>query len=590
MALYPEELITEICDRNDIVDVIGQYVKLTRKGSSLFGLCPFHNEKTGSFSVSPSKQMYYCFGCGAGGNVLTFIREYEHYSFKEAVEYLADRAGIELPAVEQSEEEKKKADLKSRLLEINKEAATFYYYQLRNSSDKRAYEYLKGRQLSDETINGFALGYAGVSRNNLYTYLKQKGFKDEELNQAGLFRFDEKQGFSDKFWNRVMFPIMDVNRRVIGFGGRVMGDGEPKYLNSPETPVFDKGRNLFGLYIAKTSKRKYLILCEGYMDVISLHQAGFTNAVASLGTAFTSGQAYLIKKYTDEVYLSYDSDDAGVKAVLRALPILKSVGIGGRVIDMKPYKDPDEFIKNLGADEYEKRIENAKNGFLFSIEVLERDYDLKDPDGKTRFFKEAARKLLTFEDEIERGNYIDAVASKYNLTSESLRKEVAELALKGVKPEEEKKEIKSGINRQKKDGMAEAQKLLITWFIEEEGLYMQLKDYISPEDFTTDLYRQVASMVFDQLRSEGKVNQVLITNRFEEEEDQREIAGLFNARLKAVDTTEAKIKAIRDVFYKVKKNSFDTREGSSTSPAELMQLIEEKKKLDMYKNIPIQLG
>ncbi|MBO4800124.1 MAG: DNA primase [Lachnospiraceae bacterium] len=590
MALYPEELITEICDRNDIVDVIGQYVKLTRKGSSLFGLCPFHNEKTGSFSVSPSKQMYYCFGCGAGGNVLTFIREYEHYSFKEAVEYLADRAGIELPAVEQSEEEKKKADLKSRLLEINKEAATFYYYQLRNSSDKRAYEYLKGRQLSDETINGFALGYAGVSRNNLYTYLKQKGFKDEELNQAGLFRFDEKQGFSDKFWNRVMFPIMDVNRRVIGFGGRVMGDGEPKYLNSPETPVFDKGRNLFGLYIAKTSKRKYLILCEGYMDVISLHQAGFTNAVASLGTAFTSGQAYLIKKYTDEVYLSYDSDDAGVKAVLRALPILKSVGIGGRVIDMKPYKDPDEFIKNLGPDEYEKRIENAKNGFLFSIEVLERDYDLKDPDGKTRFFKEAARKLLTFEDEIERGNYIDAVASKYNLTSESLRKEVAELALKGVKPEEEKKELKSGINRQKKDGMAEAQKLLITWFIEEEGLYMQLKDHISPEDFTTDLYRQVAAMVFDQLRSEGKVNQVLITNRFEEEEDQREIAGLFNARLKAVDTTEAKIKAIRDVFYKVKKNSFDTREGSSTSPAELMQLIEEKKKLDMYKNIPIQLG
>lgn len=590
MALYPEELIQEICDRNDIVDVVGQYVKLTRKGSSLFGLCPFHNEKTGSFSVSPSKQMYYCFGCGAGGNVLTFIREYEHYSFKEAVEYLAERAGIDLPAVEQSEEEKRKADLRSRLLEINKEAATFYYYQLRNSSDKRAYEYLKGRQLSDETINGFALGYAGVSRNNLYTYLKGKGFKDEELNQAGLFRFDERQGFSDKFWNRVMFPIMDVNRRVIGFGGRVMGEGEPKYLNSPETPVFDKGRNLFGLYIAKTSRRKYLILCEGYMDVISLHQAGFTNAVASLGTAFTSGQAYLIKKYTDEVYLSYDSDDAGVKAVLRALPILKSVGIGGKVIDMKPYKDPDEFIKNLGADEYEKRIEKAKNGFLFSIEVLERDYDLTDPDGKTRFFKEAARRLLTFEDEIERGNYIDAVASRYNLTSESLRKEVAELAMKGVRPEEEKKEIKSGINRQKKDGMAEAQKLLITWFIEEEGLYSQLKDCISPEDFTTDLYRQVAAMVFDQLESGGRVNPVLIINRFEDEDDQREIAGLFNARLKAVDTVEGKIKAIRDVLYKVKKNSFDTREDSSTSPSELMQLIEEKKKLDMYKTIPIRLG
>ncbi len=590
MAYYSDDLIREVCERNDIVDVIGQYVKLTRKGSSLFGLCPFHNEKTGSFSVSPSKQMYYCFGCGAGGSVLTFIKEYEHYTFKEAVEYLADRAGIELPKTELTEEEKRNADLKSRLLEINKEAATFYYYQLRNSDDKRAYEYLKNRELSDETINGFALGFAGVSRNNLYMYLKKKGFRDEELKEAGLFRYDERDGFTDKFWNRVMFPIMDANRHVIGFGGRVMGDGEPKYLNSPETKVFDKSRNLFGLYAARSTRKNYMILCEGYMDVISLHQAGFTNAVASLGTAFTTGQAYLLKRYTNEVYLSYDSDGAGVKAALRALPMLKAVGLTGKVINMKPYKDPDEFIKNLGAEEYEKRIKEAKNGFMFSIEVLEQDFDLGDPDGKTRFFKEAARKLLTFEDGLERSNYIEAVASKYSITSESLTRMVNEFAAKGYKPKDEEPTVKTGINRQKKDGMAEAQKLLLTWLIEEEGLYGSIKEYISPEDFTSDLYRDVATKVFEQLESGGRVNPLSIMNSFMDEDQQREIAGIFNASLKAVDSPEGKAKAIRDVLYKVKKNSFDTKEDSSTNPLELMNIIEEKKKLEMIKNISLQLS
>ncbi|MBE6015351.1 MAG: DNA primase [Lachnospiraceae bacterium] len=590
MALYPDELIQEICERNDIVDVIGQYVKLTRKGSSLFGLCPFHNEKTGSFSVSPDKQMYYCFGCHAGGTVLTFIREYEKYSFREAVEYLADRAGIALPTVEQSPEEKHKADLRSRLLEINKEAAKYYYFLLRNSKDQKGYEYLKRRGLSDETINGFGLGYAGISRNNLYAYLKNKGFKDEELNGAGLFHYDERKGFGDKFWNRVMFPIMDVNKHVIGFGGRVMGDGEPKYLNSPETMVFDKGRNLFGLHIAKSSRKDYLILCEGYMDVISLHQAGFDCAVASLGTAFTQGQAFLLKKYTSNVYLSYDSDDAGVNAALRALPILKSVGIQGRIIDMRPYKDPDEFIKNLGAEEYEKRIKEAKNGFLFSIEVLERQYDLTDPDGKTRFFNEVGKKLLSFEDEMERNNYIEAVAEKYMVSAESLKSKVAGFALSGIKPEEERVPIKSGINRKKKDGLVESQKLLLTWLVEEKGLYKQLKDYIAPEDFTSTLYKQVAVLLFGQLE-EGSVNPGRIANQFENEEDQREIAGIFNARLENVDSRDDKIKAIKETLYKLKENRINTAEEDmeTTDVACLQKLIEDKKNLEKYKDIRIYL-
>ena len=316
---YSDDLIEEVRMKNDIVDVISGYVKLTRKGSSYFGLCPFHNEKSPSFSVSPGKQMYYCFGCGAGGNVFTFLMEYENYTFVEALKFLAERAGIELPQIEYSKEAKEQADLKTRLLEINKQAAKFYYYQLHTSRGAQGLAYLKGRGLSDETIRKFGLGYSDRYGDLLYKYLKEKGYSDELLRQSGLFLADEVHGMQDKFWNRVIYPIMDVNSRVIGFGGRVMGDAKPKYLNSPETKIFDKSRNLYGLNAARSSRRKNLIICEGYMDVISMHQAGFTNAVASLGTALTSLQASLLKRYTDEVLIIYDSDEAGVRAALRAM-------------------------------------------------------------------------------------------------------------------------------------------------------------------------------------------------------------------------------------------------------------------------------
>ena len=338
---YPEELVEEIRERNDIVEVIGTYVKLQKKGSSYFGLCPFHNEKSPSFSVSPDKQMYYCFGCGAGGNVFTFIMEYENYSFPEALKYLADRVGIKLPEREYSEEEKRQQDLRMQVLEINKMAANYFYYQLRTESGAQAMQYLKSRQLDDETIKRFALGYSSKYSSNLYQYFKSKKISDELLKESGLFNVDEKNGMYDKFWNRVIFPILDVNNRVIGFGGRVMGDGKPKYLNSPETIVFDKSRNLYGLNIARAARKKYLLVCEGYMDVISMHQAGFSNAVASLGTALTEKHATLLKRYTDEVILTYDSDDAGVRAALRAIPIVKRAGLRARVLHMNPYKDPD---------------------------------------------------------------------------------------------------------------------------------------------------------------------------------------------------------------------------------------------------------
>ena len=383
MPRYSDELIEEVRSRNDIVDVISQYVRLSKKGSTYFGLCPFHNEKTGSFSVSPNKQMYYCFGCHAGGNVFTFLMQYENYTFGEAMEALAERAGVDLPKQEYTAAQRQEADRRARLLEINKEAAKYFFVLLRGERGKRALDYFKKRALSDETIHKFGLGYSDQYSDDLYRYLRSKGYDDEILKDSGLVTIDEVRGGHDKFWNRAMFPIMDVHNKVIGFGGRVMGDGEPKYLNSPETKIFDKSRNLYGLNFARATKKPQLLLCEGYMDVIALHQAGFDNAVASLGTALTSGHANLLKRYTKEVYLTYDSDGAGIKAALRAIPILKEVGITTKIINMKPYKDPDEFIKALGAEAYQERIDQAENSFLFEVRMEEQQHDMHDPEGKT---------------------------------------------------------------------------------------------------------------------------------------------------------------------------------------------------------------
>ena len=354
---YPDEVIEEVRMKNDIVDVISGYVKLQKKGANYFGLCPFHNEKSPSFSVSPGKQMYYCFGCGAGGNVLTFVMEYENYTFQEALTALADRAGVSLPKMEYSKEAREQAEFRSRLLEVNKLAANYFYYQLKQPQGKAGYEYFKEKRgLTDETILRFGLGYSNKTSDDLYRFLREKGYEDSFLKETGLVTVEERGG-RDKFWNRVMFPIMDVNNRVIGFGGRVMGEGEPKYLNSPETRLFDKSRSLYGLNYARTTREKFMLICEGYLDVISLHQAGFTNAVASLGTAFTSQHAGILKRYTDQVILTYDSDGAGVKAALRAIPILREVGLSARILNMSPCKDPDEFIKQMSEGVWLEELE-----------------------------------------------------------------------------------------------------------------------------------------------------------------------------------------------------------------------------------------
>ena len=593
MPYYSDELIEEVRSRNDIVDVIGGYVRLQKKGSSYFGLCPFHNEKTGSFSVTPGKQMFYCFGCGAGGNVFTFLMKYENYTFGEAMQTLADRVGIELPKQELSEAQKREADERSRLLEINKEAAKYFYALLRNPRGARAYEYFKNRQLSDETMQKFGLGYSDQYSDDLYRYLRKKGYDDEILKKSGLVTIDEVRGGHDKFWNRAMFPIMDVHNRVIGFGGRVMGEGEPKYLNSPETRIFDKSRNLYGLNIARSSRRNQLLLCEGYMDVISLHQAGFDNAVASLGTALTSGHANLLKRYTKEVYLTYDSDGAGVKAALRAIPILKEVGITTKVINMRPYKDPDEFTKALGADEYQKRIDEAENSFLFEIRILNEQYDMNDPASKTAFFNEVAQKLLGFSEELERNNYIQAVAEKYFVTFEELKKLVNNLAIKGgiVKAPTP---LKSGINENKKkeDGMKQSQKLLLTWLIEDTRLFKTIEGLITPEDFTEELYHRVAEKLFEQYKTEGAVNPAQIVSMEAGEEEQREIASLFNATIHEVETQNEMEKALKETIIRIKQNSINYRSEhlDPNDMAGLMKVIEDKRALEKLEKLHISIN
>ena len=584
---YSDDIIEEVRQKNDIVDVVSQYVKLTRKGSSYFGLCPFHNEKTPSFSVTPGKQMYYCFGCGAGGNVFNFIMEYENYTFGEALKHLADRAGVELPQIEYSKEVREKAQERAELLEINKQAAQYFYYQLRTEKSAQGYQYLTGRGLSEETMRKFGLGYSDKFGGGLYQFLKSKGYGDDRLRESGLFNVDERHGMYDKFWNRVIFPIMDVNNRVIGFGGRVMGDGKPKYLNSPETQIFDKSRNLYGLNVARTTRRKYLILCEGYMDVISMHQAGFTNAVASLGTALTSGHASLLKRYTQEVLLLYDSDEAGVRAALRAIPILREAGVNSRVVNLRPYKDPDEFIKNLGAEAFEERLEQASDSFMFRVSIAESEFPMEEPQGQNRFFERCAEMLLELKDELERNLYIEAIVKKYRgqygISVEDLRKRVNTLALKGTPAERriQPKKSQEGAPKKKKDSASDqAQKLMLTWIVTYPKIFDKVAQYLTPEDFVVPLYREVARMLFSQ-REEGEVNPARLLNSFTDSEEQREVASLFNATIH-LETPKEQDQAFADTLLRIKTESLAerNRNWNPTDMAGFQEIIKAKKELE----------
>lgn len=580
-----DDLIEEIRSRNDIVDVISSYVKLQKKGSSYFGLCPFHNEKSPSFSVSAGKQMFYCFGCGEGGNVFSFLMKYDSLTFPEAARVLADRAGIDVPDIEISDEKRHEADLKNNIYEINAKAARYYHYLLGTKDGDAAKAYFAKRELEDKTVTSFGLGFSSMRKDALYQYLKKEGCSDDILKETGLFVYDER-GVHDRFRNRVMFPILNINNKVIGFGGRVMGDGQPKYLNSPETGVFDKGRNLYGLNIAKNSRRNNIIICEGYMDVISMHQAGFTQAVASLGTALTTGQAMLIKRYVKDVLICYDSDGPGVKAALRAIGIFREAGLRTRVINMQPHKDADEFIKAKGREAFQERIDNAENSFLFEVRMMERDYDINDPDGKTAFMGAVAKRLTDFEEEIERNNYLEAVAAKYFVSPDSLRKLVARSAAATTAGRERKSVNVADRAKAKDDGVHKSQRMILTWICDDPDIYKAVRDYITPEDFTEPLYKELACMMFAQLE-EGRFNPAAILNRFEDDERQREAAMILNTNILDDSALESdREKALNEAVINIRRNSLEMRSRSAADLNELQKIIAEQAGL---KNLHISL-
>ena len=583
MPIYSSEVIEEVVSRNDIVDVISGYIKLKKSGSSYVGLCPFHNEKSPSFSVSGTKQMYHCFGCGVGGNVITFVMEYENYTFPEAVKMLADRAGIALPVMEYSGEDRRERDIKTKLLEINKIAATFYYHQLKSPAGQSGLDYLKKRQLSDKTINTFGLGYAPQLTGDLYRMLKEKGYDDELLKESGLFTYEK--GIREKFWNRVIFPIMDINNKVIGFG--VMGDGKPKYLNSPETKLFDKSKNLYGLNVARSSRKNNLIICEGYMDVISMHQAGFNQAVASLGTALTPGHARLMKRYTDNVLITYDSDEAGVKAALRAIPILKKAGLSTKVINMRPYKDPDEFIKALGTEAFQERIDKAENSFMYEIGIIEKNYNRSDPESETAFEREVANKLVQFSEKLERDNYMKAVCRQFMIPEDGMREMVIRIGSQGgIIPRQTQPVRRMEPARKKKeDGIRQAEKILLTWMIEDGDIYDKVSEYIQPDDFIDPLFKDVASKVYEQYET-GSVNPAAIIGSYSDGDMHSEIAAMFSAELSESLSKSEREKTLNDTVLRVKKSNLDYKLEHAADAKTMQDIIGRQMKLN---NIHISL-
>ena len=594
---YSENVIEEVRSRNDIVDVIGSYVTLKKRGNSYMACCPFHHEKTPSFHVNRDKQMYHCFGCGVGGNVITFIMEYENFSFPEALKMLAERAGVNLPEQHFSKEQRQRENYKVLLKDMNRTAAIYFNYLLTATpAGKHALEYYHNRGFTDETIQRFGLGYANIYENDLYQHLKKQGYTDAQMKDSGLVRIDERRGGQDMFWNRAMVPIMDINSKVVGFGGRVLGDGMPKYINTKETAVFDKSHTLFAMNYARRSKRRGIILCEGYMDVIAMHQAGFDNAAASLGTALTMGHATIVKRYTDEVYLAYDSDGAGRKATMKAIGIMREVGIATRVINLKPYKDPDEFIHNLGKEAFEERIADAVTGIVFEIDAIAQNYNLKDPEEKIQFTKDAAKRLSALDEPVVRHSYIEAVAEKYHIDVGDLKSMVTKYGTIGIKTspshpetdvpisvEPEVRQSTEGYGRSREDPddqRLQPQRVLLTWMVGNPELFQLLDGILTETDFVDEDYHIVAKRLFDQYKETGTVNPAAIVNLFEDVEKQRLVAKILQTELDVQVTEEERERIINDLVRKVKMARIDYELANiALNPEQLPELIAEKAKL-----------
>lgn len=522
MVRYSDELIEEIKSSNDIVDVISQYVTLKRSGRNFFGLCPFHKEKSPSFAVSADKQIFHCFGCGAGGNVIHFVSKIENINFKETLELLANRASIELPTVDNTEDDKQ-ARLKSKVYEINQIAAQFYHENLYKPTAKPAQDYVKKRKLDNNTLKAFLIGYAG-NFDELYRLLKSKGYTEEEMLASSLIKKTQDGKYMDSFRKRLMFPIQDVRDKVIAFGGRVLDDSKPKYINSPENIVYSKGRNLFGLNVAKRHETKQIIIVEGYMDAISLYQRGITNVVASLGTALTEAQGRLLRRHSEKIILGYDADGAGQAAILRGMEILKNMGCDIRVLQIEGAKDPDEYVVKYGPERFKRCVDSAISLVEFKVKMLKRELNLEVTNDKIKFLNEIAKILAKESNQIEREIYIDRLSKDYKISKEAIQAEINKIMYAGnmgAKKLEKRvpiyKQNKEEITNEVSSAVLKRENMVIYLLINEpDKTYLKLKGCILPDSFQYDLNKQILKKLYEELeKGNSNINRIL--DQFEDE-------------------------------------------------------------------------
>ena len=557
MVRYSEELIEEIKNSNDIVDVISQYVNLKRSGRNFFGLCPFHKEKSPSFSVSPDKQIFHCFGCGAGGNVIHFISKIENADFKEAIGILANRAGIELPTLN-NYEDNKTALLKSKVYEINQIAAEFYHQNLYKPTSKIGQEYIKKRKLDNRTLKSFLIGYSG-NFDELYRILKQKGFTEEEILASSLVNKKDDGKYIDRFRKRVMFPIQDTRNKVIAFGGRVTDDSKPKYINSPENIVYSKGRHLFGLNVAKRGELKNIIIVEGYMDAISLYQRGITNVVASLGTALTEAQGRLLRRYSERVTIGYDSDGAGQAATLRGLEILQNIGCDVRILQISGAKDPDEYVIKYGPERFLKCVEQAISVVEFKVKMLKQSLNLDNINDKIKFLNQVAKILSNVTNSIERELYVEKIANEYNVSKEAIYGEVNKLIYTKNTGEKtlEKPIVKKEIKKEKQEidsSTTKRENLIIYLLINyPQESYKKIKSVISENDMKLEENQKILKKMYEEIEK-GNIN-IDILNYFEEQNIIDHISGIMSYDFEISDLN----KCIEDVVNTYEKDKLINR-------------------------------
>lgn len=583
MQRYSDEIIDEVRQTNDIVDIISQYVHLKRSGRNFFGLCPFHNEKSPSFSVSPDKQIFHCFGCGVGGNVFTFLTKIEGINFVEAVQTLAERSNIQLPTLESNGDTAKEM-LKAKVYKVNEFTANYYHQNLYKPESKIAQEYIKKRKLTNETLKSFQIGFSGKF-DELYQELKKQGFEEPEILESGLVNKNDRGQYIDRYRNRLMFPICDSRGRVIAFGGRVLDDSKPKYINSPENVVYSKGRNLFGLNVAKKGDIKQLLIVEGYMDVISLHQRGITNVVAPLGTALTQQQGWLLRKSSEKIILSFDSDEAGLMAKMRALDILQDMGCDIRILQMEGAKDPDEYIIKYGNARFQNLVEKALSVIEFKVKVLKQNLNLEVVNDKIKFLNEIAKLIAKVDNTIEREVYIEKIAKEYDISKEAIYAEVNKLAYAGKKNEKilekpksvmihkkvEEKEIPQAIKRRENTVIS----ILLTGDI---SIFQVIQPNIQVEDFKDKTNQEIVKKLYEEFEK-GNSNINSIIDMLGEEE-QSHITEIMADDYEISDVE----KAIDDIMQSYEKDKLNNRKF------EILELLEGNIDADQKRGLEKELS